>query len=147
MNSLVRHLLFVAFASNLITAAEAQPASIVDAKPLLLRESVWQESHFGSLVLADSAATQIRSQDSVLNGVLIGAGVGGVLGLIPDYFDDCEECHDSLYASIAVGAGVGLLIDLLRRDNRPTDSAVPGVPVQLAITVRSVGVLGAIRWR
>jgi hypothetical protein len=80
-----------------------------------------------------------KGRDSVLNGILIGAAVGGALGLIPDYFDDCEECHDSLYVSIAVGAGVGLLVDLLR--NRG--------PIDIGVTAnrRGVGLRSSIRWQ
>jgi hypothetical protein len=81
--------------------------------------------------------------------VLIGAGVGALLGLIPDHYDDCEECHDSLYASIAVGAGIGLLVDLLRSDSRPV------VPLQsrdrLRVSIaggrKAVSVRGVVRWR
>ena len=69
-----------------------------------------------------------RRHDSLLNGVLIGAGVGALLGLIPDYYDDCEECHDSLYASIAVGAGVGLLIDALRTSRPAVSRATAEFP-------------------
>jgi hypothetical protein len=89
-----------------------------------------------------------RKHDSLLNGVLIGAWVGAALGLIPDYYDDCEECHDSLYMSIAVGAGVGLLIDALTtRRVVPTSAANASKLVNVAVGRRSVGVRATFQWR
>jgi hypothetical protein len=87
--------------------------------------------------------------DSVLNGVLIGAGVGALLGLIPDYYDDCEECHDSLWASIAVGAGIGLVVDLLRSDTGARSPSRPGNGFRLSIAGgnQAVAVRGVVRWR
>ena len=88
-------------------------------------------------------------RDSVLNGVLIGAGAGALAGLIPDHYDDCEECHDSLYASIGVGAGVGLLIDALRVKPTATPQSGPQTSLLLGVGSRSmrVRVAGVIRWR
>jgi hypothetical protein len=95
-----------------------------------------------------SASQSTGRRDSVLNGVLIGAGVGGLLGLIPDHYDDCEECHDSLYASIAVGAGVGLLIDLLRNGGQAASpSEATGLRLRVALGRRTVGLGGKIVWR
>jgi hypothetical protein len=104
---------------------------------------------FGQLSSDPAAPQPARGRDSVLNGILIGAAVGGLLGLIPDYYDDCEECHDSLYASIAVGAGIGLLIDLLR-DGRQTPSpsqARDGLQLDVALRRRTVGVGWRVAWR
>jgi hypothetical protein len=87
-------------------------------------------------------------RDSLLNGVLIGAAAGGLLGLIPDYLDDCGECHDSLYASIAIGAGVGLLVDALRTTRqgaRPSRTGALRVNVMAAR--RAVSLRTTIRWR
>jgi hypothetical protein len=96
---------------------------------------------------AQSAAQVPKRRDSVLNGVLIGAGIGALLGLIPDYYDDCEECHDSLYASIAVGAGIGLVVDLLRTDTHAASPArTAGFRVGVAGSRRAVGVRGVFRW-
>ncbi len=102
-----------------------------------------------ALARAQSPAPSHRQRDSVLNGVLIGAGVGALLGLIPDYYDDCEECHDSLYASIAVGAGVGLVVDLLRSGTRPALRPQSDDRFQMNIAGgrRAVGVRGIFRWR
>jgi len=88
-------------------------------------------------------------RDSVLNGVLIGAGVGALAGLIPDHYDDCEECHDSLYASIGVGAGVGLLIDALRVKSTASSQSGPQTSLLLGVGSRSsrVRVAGIVRWR
>ena len=94
-----------------------------------------------------SALTQAASRrDSLLNGVLIGAAVGGLLGLIPDHYDDCEECHDSLYASIGVGAGVGLLVDFLRIDRRPTNPALANRGIHVSIAPRGFRVHRIMRW-
>jgi hypothetical protein len=88
-------------------------------------------------------------RDSVLDGVLIGAGVGALAGLIPDHYDDCEECHDSLYASIGVGAGVGLLIDALRVKSTASSQSGPQTSLLLSAGSRStrVRVAGIVRWR
>ena len=98
---------------------------------------------------AQSAAQTPKRRDSVLNGVLIGAGIGALLGLIPDYYDDCEECHDSLYASIAVGAGIGLVVDLLRSNTRPSLRSPSDDRFRMSIAGgrRAVGVSGVVRWR
>ena len=99
-------------------------------------------------MLTQNTAPPAKRRDSVLNGVLIGAGVGGLLGLIPDHYDDCEECHDSLYASIAVGAGVGLVVDLLRGDTRPAAPSrfTERVRVGVASGRRVVSLRGVFRW-
>jgi hypothetical protein len=97
-----------------------------------------------------SAATQAKEErDSVLNGVLIGAGIGALLGLIPDHYDDCEECHDSLYASMAVGAGIGLVVDLLRQARKPTSPSPSADRFQLWVEggQRAVVAGGVVRWR
>ena len=97
-------------------------------------------------------SVQPARRDSVLNGVLIGAGVGALLGLIPDYYDDCEECHDSLYWSIAVGAGIGLLVDLLRGGGGGAGAGAPGTPsktvrVDVSVAPSRVGFSGRVGWR
>ncbi len=91
---------------------------------------------------------ETRRRDSLWNGLLIGAGVGAALGLIPDYYDDCEECHDSLYGSIAVGAGVGLLIDAIRSSRQvvykaPADKSTD---IGVALGRESVGLRATLRW-
>jgi ElaB/YqjD/DUF883 family membrane-anchored ribosome-binding protein len=89
-----------------------------------------------------------RRHDSLWNGVLIGAGIGGLLGLIPDYYDDCEECHDSLYASIAVGAGVGLLVDALRRERQTVYRSPAGGSLLLGLAAarNRVSFAATVRW-
>jgi hypothetical protein len=100
-------------------------------------------------VRAQNPAPPTKPRDSVVNGVLIGAGIGTILGLIPDYYDDCEECHDSLYASIAVGAGIGLIIDLLRSDKRPTSPSTSDRRTRLGIVGgrKAFAIRGAVAWR
>ena len=46
-------------------------------------------------------------------------GSGTVYGLWIDQYDDCEECHDALWGSIAVGALAGLAIDAIKPAWRP----------------------------
>ena len=103
---------------------------LLDVTPAVAQEGAGVLSAAMEKAAAQATATQPRRHhDSVLNGVLIGAGIGALVGLVPDYYDDCEECHDSLYISTAVGAGIGLLIDALRMTpatapsiaNRPFD--------------------------
>ena len=102
-----------------------------------------------SLAGAQSTAPPRQRRDSVLNGVLIGAGIGALLGLIPDYYDDCEECHDSLYASIAVGAGIGLVIDVLRSNRRPPSPSQSDAGFRLGVAGgrRAMGIRGVLVWR
>jgi hypothetical protein len=108
--------------------------------------SLFEQS--GSAPQTATAGRQSTSRDAVWDGLLIGAGVGAALGLIPDHYDDCSECHDSLYASVAVGAGVGLLVDLLRSGGR-TSSTTSNDDVRLHVIVgpTNVRVGGSMRWR
>jgi hypothetical protein len=105
----------------------------------------WRRLLDGEREAADQSVATRR--DSLLNGLLIGAAAGAALGLIPDYFDDCEECHDSLYASIAVGAGIGLRVDALRTNQRTRHPQIGRVPVDVAVRPRGVSIRTAIRWK
>jgi hypothetical protein len=95
-----------------------------------------------------STQTAARWNDPLWNGLLIGAAAGALLGLIPDHYDDCEECHDSLYASVAVGAGVGVLVDALRRKTVAAPSRTDGLTltVQPRRAARGVGVFAQFRF-
>ena len=145
--------ILLAFLVRLAVAAEAaaQPAAASvgaarDAFPLGgLRSSVARARDVGQ---EPASHTTESRKDSLLNGLLIGAGVGAALGLIPDYYDDCEECHDSLYASIAVGAGIGLLVDALRTNRQQANPSISGVPLRVDVDVkrRGIGVRTMIRW-
>ena len=75
--------------------------------------------------------------------------IGALLGLIPDHYDDCEECHDSSYGSIAVGAGIGLLVDLLRNEKHPPAPShqEDGLRLGVAVSRGAVGFGGRIAWR
>ena len=137
-----------------VTPASAQQAltqvSTPESVPHLPRSRPLREARAGSLPTAQSSSpTPGKRHDSLLNGVLIGAGIGALVGLIPDYYDDCEECHDSLYGSIAVGAGIGLLVDALRTDRTTVTHATPERPVRIHATVgkRRSGIGATIRWR
>ena len=162
-------MLLVVLAAAFATHAEAQPAAAGHEEPrrkvgLLCRS--WrpepENSPFGGLLrdrvgptLSNRRSLEVQQtpqgggRDSVLNGVLIGAGIGALLGLIPDHYDDCEECHDSLYGSIALGAGIGLLVDLLRNKKQaPAPShKEDGLRLGVAVSRGAVGFGGRIAWR
>ena len=133
----------VAFLVKLILAAEvaAQPAPLEQSSLGVEGEGL-RFSVARALDIEQGPASQTtkRRNDSLLNGVLIGAGIGAVLGLIPDHYDDCDECHDSLYASIAVGGGIGLLVDALRTNRQPANPSISGVPAHLDVAVRRRGI-------
>lgn len=176
MRGVSRHLRFAAAVAALWIAtmplqADAQPAKSVEAPPDALLsptiaavnltngsradgtvQKATGEGLFGAVRAREtghSATQSATRRDSVLNGVLIGAGIGALLGLIPDYYDDCEECHDSLYASIAVGAGVGLLVDALRNGRQAVSPSRPDGALRLGVVIGSkgVGLGGAVRWK
>jgi ElaB/YqjD/DUF883 family membrane-anchored ribosome-binding protein len=125
---------------GLVAISLIGPAPVAEAQTATSRKA----RSIATLPAAAQGSTT-SARDSVLNGVLIGAAVGAALGLIPDYYDDCEECHDSLYWSIAVGAGVGLVVDALRsrRPASPSGSS----PVRVAVGTRRVAVGATLRWR
>lgn len=65
------------------------------------------------IAMANVRQVQWRRRDSVLNGLVIGAAIGAIPGiywLIADP-NECTGLCPEDYASIAVGAGVGALID------------------------------------
>jgi hypothetical protein len=119
----------------------------VDPPRLAITAARWPTSALASVVTPQTPAPTRR--DSVLDGILIGAGVGALVGLIPDHYDDCKECHDSLYASIGVGAGVGLLVDVLRVKSATASPSGPPRSRLLGVESRSarVRVSGILRWR
>lgn len=142
-----------AFLMKAAVAAEvgAQPAAVtLDAARIALRPGGLRSSVARARDVGQGPPSQTTKSrnDSLLNGLLIGAGVGAALGLIPDYYDDCEECHDSLYASIAVGAGIGLLVDAWRTDRQQANPSISVTPVRIDVAVkrRGIGVRAMIRW-
>jgi hypothetical protein len=137
-----------------IVAGDAEAQSSTEGVDTARRFAVHVKEAPSRLMWDDGAIDQVASRtserrDSVLNGVLIGAGIGALFGLIPDHYDDCEECHDSLYGSIAVGAGVGLIVDLLRHPKSTASPSRVDNGVQLDVTVgrRAVGLRGRFAWR
>jgi ElaB/YqjD/DUF883 family membrane-anchored ribosome-binding protein len=151
-NPLLGALLLAAFIAAIPSRADAQLANatarqvVGDSRSRAVlpvgRSGRYEEER----PLAQAPSQPTMARDTVWNGLLIGAGVGGLLGLIPDHYDDCEECHDSLYASIAVGAGIGALIDLLRR-NRPSPSSKDALHMGVTVRSRSLELAGRIAWR
>jgi hypothetical protein len=75
-------------------------------------------THTEILLLERLREVRVRRRDPLWNGVLVGTGTGALAGLIPDHYYDCAECHDALYGSMALGAGIGLLVDIFRRGTR-----------------------------
>lgn len=91
-------------------------------------------------------------QDSIANGVLIGAGIGGGLGLLASV--NCsgfafDECTGPIVAgSVAWGVGIGVLADLIHRT--PRDIYRAG-PARAAIRVQPIagqgrGLRVALTW-
>ncbi len=117
-------------------------------------QTVWESESARGHFLASAVEgvsppqTTVRRDDPLWNGLLIGAAAGALLGLIPDHYDDCEECHDALYASVAVGAGVGLLVDALRRKSVATPNRTSGLALtmQPRRATRGVGVFAQFRF-
>lgn len=120
---------------------------VTNRSGLHIRVAEWPTSALDNCAAQDAPAPTRR--DSLLNGALIGAGVGALVRLIPDHYDGCEECHDSLYASIGVGAGVGLLVALLRVKSSAASSSGPRTSLLLGVGPPSarVRVGGVVRWR
>ena len=78
---------------------------------------------------ADITRVQVRHSDSVINGALIGAGVGVVSGLfLCRTMEPWEVCNDvgPLLRIGAVGAGIGLGVDALIRGRRTVYPAPQG---------------------
>ena len=89
-----------------------------------------------SLAAADIRRIQLRQSDSVLTGVLIGAGIGAIPGIYWLVVDpnECSGLCPEDYAAIAIGAAVGGLIDRAIRKRVTVYEA--GSPRGGATTVR-----------
>jgi hypothetical protein len=64
---------------------------------------------------------QVRPDDSLANGVLIGAAIGGALGGLPYLDNECHgdpACVGGIAFAAGIGAGAGALIDLFIRSRR-----------------------------
>ena len=80
----------------------------------------------GSAVSAQTPQTPVpvttRDNDSVLNGALIGAGVGVASGLLlcrtTEPWENCIDDAGPMLRTGAIGAGVGIAIDLLIRGRK-----------------------------
>jgi hypothetical protein len=65
------------------------------------------------------SATAVRQSDSLLNGAIIGAGVGVASGLafcnLMESWDTCRDDYRAMFTVGAIGAGVGIVVDALIR--------------------------------
>jgi hypothetical protein len=130
---------------NAVPPAAAEPSGAVPRPP---EARTLLQSAVEALQSQPAPAPRAKRRDSVLDGVLIGASVGFAVGLFADYYDDCEECHDALWGSIAYGAGIGLGLDLLLGARNTVSPPTPNRPVvQLGVGKKGVGVRGSISWR
>ncbi len=79
---------------------------------------------------ADVRQVKTRRSDSVLNGALIGAGVGVASGLLlcslTEPWANCTDDVGPMLAVGALGAGAGIGIDLLIRGRKTIYTAEPG---------------------
>lgn len=71
-----------------------------------------------------------RENDSVLNGALIGAGVGIASGLalcrLTEPWENCRDDVGPMLRIGAIGAGIGIAIDALIRGRKIVDNPPPG---------------------
>lgn len=71
----------------------------------------------------------VRESDSLLNGALIGAGVGVASGLfLCTRMEPWRNCRDDVGPMLkmgAIGAGVGIAIDALIRKRKPVNPSSP----------------------
>jgi hypothetical protein len=140
-------------AMSTVGLARQADAQLASADPVVFDATrvarLLERPAVGGLEPVQDSGTPTRKRDSLWNGLAIGAGVGALVGLIPDYYDDCEECHDMLYVSIAAGAGIGLVVDLLRSGKQPASpsSSQSGFRMNMAVNRRVVGVTGRFVWR
>lgn len=77
---------------------------------------------------ADAMQVRVRHSDSVLNGALIGAGVGVVSGLfycrLYEPWDICRSDIGSMLRFGAIGAGAGIAVDAIIRGQKTIYPAV-----------------------
>lgn len=80
-----------------------------------------------------------KYRDSVLNGVLIGAGVGFALGFLGESASECADdpnvtCGAGTAMTTGIGAGVGYVIDSMRQGRRTVFHAPAVSGARLMIT-------------
>jgi hypothetical protein len=89
---------------------------------------------------ADVGAVRVRARDSLANGALIGALVGGGLTALVFLDNECRDdpaCYQAVAAYAGVGAAVGLGADALIRDELLLYAA-PRETAPLALTVAPI---------
>ena len=130
---LERIVLLVIFA---LTSSAAQAQTIDHAQPNLGTAAVLSnavtagaDANPPRLRTQDPQPVEVRVNDSVLNGALIGAGVAVASGLfICRAMEPWEICRNPgpLLKSAAFGAGVGIAIDALIRGRKTVYEPAPG---------------------
>ena len=79
--------------------------------------------------MTDVAAIRVRQEDSLLNGALIGAAVGGGLTSLIFLDNECRvapECYGALAFYTGIGATAGLIVDAWRHGSRTVYAAPSG---------------------
>src|SRR5262245_4731404 len=104
----------------------------------------------------DVVVIRQRTHDSVLNGVLIGAGVGAGLGLISELTCGARDEYCPYTGIVTIGSAIwgtfaGVTIDLLHRTPRDVfrrrpDPASKSVTVAPLVARRGAGAQVALRW-
>lgn len=89
--------------------------------------NVMAGANVSSVAVRDDRRTRWHQRDSLLDGMLIGAGIGaipGVYWLLADP-NECNGMCPEDYGLIAIGAGIGALIDAVIHAKTTVDAAEP----------------------
>ena len=124
-----------AVSTGLSPAANDDRGAAIDGKPFAVTGAPRKAA--GSASPRRQSATLSRRRDTLWNGVLVGAGVGALLGVVGGQaLIECSECagfNVPLTFGVlgaGVGAGVGAGIDALRH----TRSPIPNTPGHVTVT-------------
>lgn len=120
--------LFVLLACLVSSSAWAQ-----SARPDI---SASADKHVRRVVAAQTTQVTKRENDSLLNGALIGAGVGIASGLAlcraTEPWENCRDDYGPMLKIGALGAGVGIAIDALIRGRKTSDQPAAGAQLHTA---------------
>jgi hypothetical protein len=100
--------------------------------------SAWAVSA-ASAQTSQPTVVEVRQSDSLLNGALIGAGVGVAAGLgfctLMEPWDNCRDDFGPMLTVGAIGAGIGIAVDALIR-KKVYQTASGGVEVHTGALIR-----------